>query len=92
MKRTVISIAAILSIAGIIGFYIWISHNRYYIILGNHGIAYEVDKKTGRTWMLQGGQKILQSEKKHYKEKELPPIELLKISGKADLKKIFGRN
>ena len=51
-NRTVIAVLGIVAVACLIAFYIWASHNRYYIVTGSQGFAYEVDRKTGESWLL----------------------------------------
>ena len=85
MNKTVTVVAGIAAVACLIGFYIWSSHNRYYITAGPKGV-YEVDSKTGESWLLSGGHKIAQEGdgESHEKEQELPHAEASKITGNAD--------
>lgn len=87
MNKTVIAVAAIVAVAFLIAFYIWSSHNRYYIMMGSQGIAYEVDRKTGESWRLYGNRKIAQQgdDESRQKEQELPYAEASKITGSAGL-------
>lgn len=89
MNKTIFFIAILLVVGTIVTIYIWSSYNRYYIMTGKEGIAYQVDKKTGKTWVLRGTQKIQQEDPesldKYNKEKELPYMEQLKITGNAGL-------
>jgi hypothetical protein len=55
-----IAVLGIVAVACLIAFYIWSSHNRYYIVTGGQGVAYEVDRETGETWALLGRSKIRQ--------------------------------
>lgn len=88
MKKTVVIIISIISITILIGLYIWVTHHRFYAIQGAQGVAYEVDKKTGESWVLFGALKSPQQKKeKKYngKEKELPFVSSDKITGNASL-------
>ena len=88
MNKNVIAVVSIIATAFIVVFYIWSSHNRYYIMTSSKGIAYEVDKKTGESWMLHGGKKVPQESperNKKQEEKELPFEESTKITGNASL-------
>lgn len=87
MNKTVVAVVGILAAACLIGLYIWASHNRYYIMTGDSGVAYEVDRKTGESWMLYGGKKIPQQGgiESRDKEQELPHAEATKITGNASL-------
>jgi hypothetical protein len=76
-----------LAIAVLTGFYIWTSHNRYHLMAGAEGVAYEVDGKTGQSWMLRGANKVPHKEasQSQHKEQELPYGEASKITGNAGL-------
>lgn len=86
MNKTVVALAVVIAVILLVGFYIWSSHNRYYIMTGSEGVAYEVDRKTGESWMLYGGRKIPQegpSSKRH--QEPLPHAEASKVTGNAAL-------
>ena len=87
MNKTIIAVVGIVAVACLIAFYIWSSHNRFYIMTGSQGVAYEVDRKTGKSWKLRGARKILQEggDESHQKEEELPHAAASKITGDADL-------
>jgi hypothetical protein len=87
MNKTVVAVVGIVAVACLVGFYIWASHNRYYIMTGSQGVAYEVDRKTGESWMLYGARKIPQQGggESRQKEEELPYAEASKITGNAGL-------
>jgi hypothetical protein len=97
-RNTVIAIVAIVAVTGLIAFYIWSSHARYYIVVTSKGAAYEVDRRTGDTWELRGSRKIphsnseeIQSKEKQAEEKkseELPQADAIKITGEADLEDV----
>lgn len=57
-KKTAIWIAVIFASALVISTYLWASHNRYDIVVGDGSAAYEVDRKTGKTWYIRGDRKI----------------------------------
>ncbi len=87
MNKTVIAVVGVVAVSCLIALYIWSSHNRYYITTGSEGVAYEVDRKTGESWGLRGGLKILQQGKgeSRQKEEELPFAAASKITGNAGL-------
>jgi hypothetical protein len=87
MNKTLILVVSIISIAIVAIFYVWSSHNRYYIMTSSKGIAYEVDRKTGKSWALYGDRKILQegTDTRDKPEKPLPLAERSKITGNASL-------
>ncbi|MEK6325283.1 MAG: hypothetical protein AABN33_26890 [Acidobacteriota bacterium] len=91
-QKTIIVVTAILAVAGVLSYYIYQENNRYMITnAGAPGVIYEIDKKTGRTWILQGGSKVEQKDPEVEKTLEeatlqqLPALECLKITGDADL-------
>lgn len=84
MNKTIVWVAAIIAVAGVVIFYIWSSYDRYYITTSSKGIAYEVDRKTGKSWALIGGRKILQ-ESLDKPKRPLPGDEQIKITGNAEL-------
>lgn len=43
MNRTVIIIVIILAFTILIGWYLYLQHNRYYLIGSQHGVAYEIN-------------------------------------------------
>lgn len=87
MNKTIIAVVGIVAVACLIAVYIWSSHNRFYIMTGSQGVAYEVDRQTGKSWMLRGARKIPQEggDESHQKEEELPYAAASKITGDAGL-------
>jgi hypothetical protein len=85
MNKTVVAVIGILSVSSLIAFYIWSSNNRYYMMTGSQGVAYEVDRKTGESWMLLGINKVSHKGAKdsRHKEQELPCGEAIKVTGNA---------
>ncbi len=88
-SREIVVVTGILStVVGLIAFYIWSDHNRYYIIPGSGGAAaYQIDRKTGQSWVISGNQKFeltvnevgavkAQAEKPEIKVEELPQKEV----------------
>ena len=55
MYKTIISIVAILFIAVLIGWYIYLQNTRFTIVGTNTDIAYKIDKKTGDSWTIYSG-------------------------------------
>ena len=87
MNKTVVAVVGILAAACLIGLYTWASHNRYYIMTGDQGIAYEVDRKTGESWMLYRSHKVPHrgGREDRHKEDQLPYPASSKITGNASL-------
>ena len=65
INKTVIWVVAIIAVATVAAFYVWSSHNRFYIMTSSQGIAYEVDRKTGKSWALMGVEKVPQESPKY---------------------------
>jgi len=87
MNKTVVAVVAVVAVACLIGLYIWSSHNRFYIMTGSKGVAYEVDRKTGESWVLYGALKIPQQGEGQspQKEEELPFAAASQVTGSAGL-------
>ena len=83
MNKTVVAVVGIVSASCLVGLYIWSSHNRYYIMTSDRGIAYEVDRKTGESWMLYGVRKLPQRGRQ--KEEQLSHTVAGKITGNASM-------
>jgi hypothetical protein len=86
-RTVIVVVVAICVLGGLAGYYMYLANNRYYIIGGDRGIAYEVDRVTGRTWSL-----IVGTKKEHQNPagadeslKQLPWSELAKVTGNAEL-------
>jgi hypothetical protein len=96
-SREVVTVIGMFAVIGLIAFYIWSDHNRYYIIPGSGGAgAYQIDRKTGQSWVISGNQKFEhtgeeegaakpQAEVKEpeIKVEELPAEEREKLTGSA---------
>jgi len=87
MNKTVIAVFGIVAVASLIAFYIWVSLNRYYVTTGSAGVAYEVDRKTGESWMLHGDKKIRQKGggESRQKGEELPYAEARKVNARGEV-------
>lgn len=84
---TAVSIVGIVTCGFLVGFYIWSSHNRFYVVSGSQGVAYEVDRKTGESWSLYGARKTRHEGTVVPKTQgeTIPPWEAAKITGNAGL-------
>ncbi len=98
--KTILIVTLCILICGLIGYWLYLEKNRYTIIKsGSPGITYEIDKKTGKSWMLRYDKKIEQIDPEE-KEKinlamtqPLPNEEFKKVTGNAlfsDLKTFCG--
>jgi hypothetical protein len=87
INMTVVAVLGLLALTALGGFYIWSSHNRFYIMSGSQGVAYEIDRRTGETWVLRGGNKTRHKwpEPRAKAVEELPAFESAKITGNAGL-------
>ena len=91
MNKTLISIAAILSIAGLVGWYMYLQNARYTVVGTQRGIAYEIDRKSGESWTISPGKRKQnidydpKSEVVTERSRSFPIEEKAKITGYADL-------
>jgi hypothetical protein len=87
VNLTAVVVLGILALTALGAFYIWSAHNRFYIMSGSQGIAYEIDRKTGETWMLRGGNKTPHNwpQSRAKSVEEIPPFDSAKITGNAGL-------
>ena len=60
MNKTAVWVAIVAAMTILVCYYMWSVHRRYYIMVAAQNIAYEVDRKTGETWMLLGPKKTKQ--------------------------------
>jgi hypothetical protein len=84
MNKTVVLVVVIMSSAIVAGIHVWSLNNRYHMVTGMKGIVYEVDARTGKSWVLIGASKTLHEPPKPEKKKILRPLphaESAKITG-----------
>lgn len=90
MKKQIILIAIIISVTVIIGWYMYLHNNRYHLMGSIKGVAYEIDKKTGKTWVLLGDIKKIHKESQTTKDSKeniiIPSSQKRKVTGKARLR------
>ncbi len=70
----------VLCLAGLLGFYLWLNHNRFAVV-SSEGVAYKVDRRTGKSWVLFGRREIPISEESEAKETEMPSLFLPGLRG-----------
>ncbi|MDA1138628.1 MAG: hypothetical protein O3B01_08600 [Planctomycetota bacterium] len=84
--KAIVIVAAIISICGVIGYYLHLENNRYEITTSSKGIAYQVDKKTGESWVIRGDTKVPhESPKPSVPAAVMPYSESSKVTGRASL-------
>lgn len=82
-QKAAVITALILIIGGLIGYRFYLEGNRYTIINGGApGVAYQIDKKTGRTWMIRGAVKTEHVDNEALSQ-QLPIEEWHKVTGNA---------
>jgi len=64
MNKSLVVVVGILAMAAVAICIMWPCYNRYYILVGPKGMAYEIDRKTGKTWVLIGPRKIEHQERR----------------------------
>lgn len=79
MKKTIIIVAVLVCITCIVLYAMHLHANRFYVVVSADGQAYEVDRRTGRSWRLWAGQKILQTNEIVRARSKLPSEELVKL-------------
>lgn len=84
--KALVLVVLILSFAGLFGYYLYLNNNRYEILKSERGIAYELDKRTGKSWIIIGEEK---KPHKKFDDIEIPqtiPVEEQeKITGSASI-------
>ena len=89
MNKTKIAIVGVVTLAGLIAFYLYVTNNRFYISPSAKGLSYKIDKRTGKTWILRGGTMHPvtdpEPEKPAPQLRSFPPEERSKITGNAGL-------
>jgi hypothetical protein len=91
MQKTLIAAVSIMVAGMTLVFFIHSSNNRYALVTGNNGQTYQVDKQSGRTWLIDGKKKIpvedVDAPRPILAEFEMTAEELPKISVEARLSK-----
>lgn len=89
-QKAAVLTTAFLIVGGLIGYWFYLEGNRYTIInTGAPGVAYQIDKKTGKTWMIRGGVKTEQFDPEQERlineslTQRLPIEEWSKVTGNA---------
>jgi len=94
MQKTILGIVALIVFGAVVAYYSYLDHNRFKVTTTtSHGIAYEVDTKTGESWMLAGATKVRQEDPKAFgkateKTIELPHEALTMLHGTAAVSRI----
>lgn len=79
MKYAVVATSVILCAACLVAYAMHLHANRFYVVVSADGQAYEVDRRTGKSWRLWGDQKIPQTDQVMRAREKLPSEELVKI-------------
>ena len=85
MNKTVVIVALVMAIAGLVGWHMYLENMRYELVGTQIGVAYEVDRKTGTTWMVKLDKKTVHEEP-YSKDANSRLIQL----SKADIGKLKG--
>jgi hypothetical protein len=83
-RSTLVALVLIGALGGLAAYYLHLSHNRFSLVAAERGAAYEIDRVTGKTWLLFGGKKTIHTDPTELLE-AIPPDELAKITGSATL-------
>jgi hypothetical protein len=82
MNKNHLIALAIISVTALVAYAIYLNYTRFYIIPISNGLPVEVDRLTGKTWVLIKGKKIEQIDESL---KTIPDMELSKLTGKLSL-------
>jgi len=87
MKRNHLIALAIVLAAALGAYALYLNNTRFYIITTSKGVAYEVDRRNGRTWILSGDSKTEQIDESTIDRnlKSLPLSDLVKLTGRTSL-------
>ena len=78
-RNLIIILVAVICISCLIAFAMHLHLNRFCVVVSADGQAYEVDRRTGKSWRLWGGQKIPQTNEILRTRGKLPAEELMKL-------------
>lgn len=83
MKKNNFITILIVVFAALVAYSLYLKNTRFYIISSSNEVAYEVDRKTGKTWKLSGDSKTEQIDFSSPKQqlKPIPDSELAKLTG-----------
>ncbi|HSV72556.1 MAG TPA: hypothetical protein VLH79_02215 [Chthonomonadales bacterium] len=91
-QKAVVITTISLILGGLVGYWFYLAAHRYTLInAGSPGVAYQIDRKTGRTWMIRGGVKREQIDPEQEKlineslTQRLPVEAWAKVTGNAAL-------
>jgi len=76
-----LAVVGIVSLTFLLAYYLWLSNNRFYIVSSPEGVAYQVDRRTGKTWVVFGKKKVPHD----IKMEPLPSLDLIKGLAQVDL-------
>jgi len=89
MQKTILGITALIVFGAVVAYCSYLDHNRYKVTSTSNGIAYEVDTKTGKSWMLAGATKTQQEDRIVVeKAAKLPHEERTQLHGTAAVSNI----
>lgn len=83
MKKNNFITILIVVFAALVAYSLYLKNTQFYIISSSNQVAYEVDRKTGKTWKLSGDTKTEQIDFSSPKQqlKPIPDSELAKLTG-----------
>ncbi len=85
-KNHLIALAIVL-VVGLIGYGLYLNNTRFYIMTTSKGVAYEVDRRSGKTWTLRGSTKTEQVDESVINRslKPIPYADLSMLTGSSSL-------
>jgi hypothetical protein len=83
MRKTIIATVSIMVIGMALIFFVHSSNNRFMLVVNEDGQTYQIDKRSGKTWLIDGKKKISLDDP----EAPRPKLEEFEMEA-ADLKKL----
>lgn len=89
MQKTLIAVVSIMVAGMFLIYLISSSHNRFVLLLAANGQTYEIDKRSGEVWLIQGDAKIPVGDpdapRPHLQERELSEDEIKSLHVEAQV-------
>lgn len=83
MNKTIVYSVAIVVIGLLVGFYIYIDNTRYSLQSTAKGVAYKIDRRTGKTWLVVGKEERLVKSETEEQEPESDENKAIQLTKKS---------
>lgn len=97
MRKTIISTVSIMVFGMALVFFVHSSNNRFALVINEDGKTYQIDKRSGKTWLIEGDKKTPLDDpaapRPKLEEFEVAPEELkkLQVEGRINKGTFFGK-